>query len=302
MFLAMLAREWHQSRWARRMAKRRGAYAVETPMPTRNTSEALSARWAWSMNLSAELSALYDRPGVTAFPRIHQKEHEPALLWTHLRYHMLGPIGPVCPTPMERYGKGDGEKRACGLSAQRPPCLVISIGSNGEWEFEEDVVRKTRCTVHTFDCTVPASTVPPTSLRGRVHFHRQCIGATNRIVPRVGEFIAWPVLLARIGASKPPSYLKMDIEGFEFDVLGAMLETSLLPEQIGMELHYKTRFRELPWFGRYKSAGEIGLFMDMLYRRGGYHLTDRNDNPFCKHCTEVVLTRVVGLRSAARLP
>ena len=92
----------------------------------------------------------------------------------------------------------------------------------------------------------------------------------------------------------------MDIEGFEFDVLGAMLETSLLPEQIGMELHYKTRFRELPWFGRYKSAGEIGLFMDMLYRRGGYHLTDRNDNPFCKHCTEVVLTRVVGLRS--RLP
>lgn len=86
----------------------------------------------------------------------------------------------------------------------------------------------------------------------------------------------------------------MDIEGFEFDVLGAILETAaeLLPEQLGLEIHYKTRFRELPWFGRYKSAGEIALFMDSLYRRGGYHLTDRHDNPFCKHCTEVVLMRM----------
>ena len=288
-----------RSRWAKRMGKRRGPDVVaEEPTRILNTSAALSVRRAWSMNLSAELSALYDRPGATTFPRIHQKEHDPALRWTHLRYHMLGPIGPVCPTQLETYGKGDGEERACGLSAQRPPCVVISIGSNGEWEFEEDVVRKTRCTVHTFDCTVPASTVPPSSIRERVHFHRQCIGATSRNVPGVGEFLAWPALLARIGAAEPPSYLKMDIEGFEFDVLGAMLETaaSLLPQQIGLEIHYKTRFRELPWFGRYKGAGEIGLFMDMLYRRGGYHLTDRNDNPFCKHCTEVVLTRHAGVQ------
>lgn len=284
-------------RWARRMGnKRREARAelAADSMRILNASEALAARWSWSMNLSAELSALYDLPGATTFPRIHQNEHDPALRWTHLRYHMLGPIGPVCPTRLETYGKGDGEKRACGLSAQRPPCVVISIGSNGEWEFEEDVVGRTRCTVHTFDCTVPASTAPPSSIRERVRFHRQCIGATSRNVSGVGEFLAWPALLARIGASVPPSYLKLDIEGFEFDVLGAMLATapSLLPQQIGLEIHYKTRFRELPWFGRYKSAGEVGLFMDMLYRRGGYHLTDRNDNPFCKHCTEVVLARV----------
>jgi hypothetical protein len=108
------------------------------------------------------------RPGVTLRPRIHQREHDPALPWSHLRYHMLGPVGPVCgappplpppppslppnsactpvspapraaATPLETYGRGDGEKRACGLSQQRPPCVVISIGSNGEWEFEEDV-------------------------------------------------------------------------------------------------------------------------------------------------------------------
>jgi len=209
---------------------------------------------------------------------------------------MLGPIGPVCATPLETYGRGDGEKRACGLSQQRPPCVVISIGSNGEWEFEEDVFRRTNCTVHTFDCTVPAATAPPAAISTRVFFHRLCIGADSRVVPGVGTFVAWPALLVRIGASAPPSFLKMDVEGFEYDVLGTMLESAeakpeLLPQQLGLEIHYKTRFRELPWFGRYKSAGEVALFMDSLYRRGGYYLTDRHDNPYCQHCTEVVLTR-----------
>ena len=78
----------------------------------------------------------------------------------------------------------------------------------------------------------------------------------------------------------------MDIEGFEYDVLSAMLVSAkatpeLLPQQLALEIHYKTQFKELPWFGRYKSAGEIALFMDALYRLGGYHLTDRHDNLFC---------------------
>ena len=59
----------------------------------------------------------------------------------------------------------------------------------------------------------------------------------------------------------------------------------------GRSTSRRSCFRELPWFGRYKSAGEIALFMDSLYRRGGYHLTDRHDNSFCQHCTEVLLTR-----------
>ena len=61
-----------------------------------DTGAALVARRAWSLNLSAELSALYDRPDATIYPRIHQSEHDPALAWTHLRYDMLGPIGPIC--------------------------------------------------------------------------------------------------------------------------------------------------------------------------------------------------------------
>ena len=42
----------------------------------------------------------------------------------------------------------------------------------------------------------------------------------------MGTFVAWPALLVRIGASAPPSFLKMDVEGFEYDVLGTMLESA----------------------------------------------------------------------------
>ena len=167
-----------------------------------------AARLAWSRNLSAELSALYDRPGASTFQRIHQREHDPHLRWDHMRYDMLGPVGPPCATPLEVYGNGDGEKHACGLSAA-PNCIVISIGNNGEWEFEKSVVERTECHVHVFDCTVPKSTQPPRALRTRVTFHHLCIGATSREEPNVGEFASWPDLLARSGLSVAPTFLKV---------------------------------------------------------------------------------------------
>eukprot|EP00957_Ditylum_brightwellii_P205742 15345198-Ditylum_brightwellii.AAC.1 len=33
-------------------------------------------------------------------------------------------------------------------------CDMISIGSNGQWGFEENVVASTKCVTHTFDCTI----------------------------------------------------------------------------------------------------------------------------------------------------
>ena len=280
---------------------------------------ALDARLAWSANLSAELTALYDQPGRSVHRRIHQKEHDPALAWDHGRFAMLGPVGPPCARPLEVYGEGDGEKRACGLSHLGAGCTVVSIGSNGDWSFERGVHTRTACKVHTFDCTVNDDVAVPADLRPRVTLHRVCIGernfTTRRVYPawrhlperRATEvFVDWPTVLAlaELGMH-PPSYLKMDIEGFEYGVLRSILRAAevgggaALPDQIGVELHYKTRFRELSWFGRYLSAGEIALFADLLFRQGGYAITDRHDNPHCKHCTEVLLQRYQSIDARA---
>ena len=68
-----------------------------------------------------------------------------------------------------------------------------------------------------------------------------------------------------------------------------------LPEQISLELHYGTSMQELPWFGRFKSAGEVALWMDQLWRVGRYLLVDRRDG-ICPHCTELLLMTEGALR------
>ena len=67
-----------------------------------------------------------------------------------------------------------------------------------------------------------------------------------------------------------------------------------LPEQISFELHYVTNNsgRGLSWFNRYKTPGEIAIFMDRLYHYGGYMLVDRRDNYDCMSCSEVVVARL----------
>ena len=68
-------------------------------------------------------------------------------------------------------------------------------------------------------------------------------------------------------------------------------DSTLLPLQIAVELHYYSYLDKISWHARYKSAGELATFMEYAWRYGGYYLIDRNDNPTCIWCTEVVLFR-----------
>lgn len=52
---------------------------------------------------------------------------------------------------IERFGAGDDEKRICMDDiVPSSPCLMISVGSNNQWGFEEAVVARTHCTVKTY--------------------------------------------------------------------------------------------------------------------------------------------------------
>lgn len=69
-------------------------------------------------------------------------------------------------------------------------------------------------------------------------------------------------------------------------------EPENLPETISLELHFQTQMPTLHWYGRLRTPYEIAAYMDHLFTRGGYVLVDRNDNPFCRHCSEIVIAQL----------
>jgi hypothetical protein len=124
------------------------------------------ARETWELTLPASLERTFtsrQHNDPDFLKKFLKEEEAPAMRVNNARWDLLGPVGPKCRN-LESYGAGalGGErartksindmesKRACGLSRMPQPCNVIAIGSNGQWGFEEDVVRNARCRVHTF--------------------------------------------------------------------------------------------------------------------------------------------------------
>eukprot|EP01040_Poterioochromonas_malhamensis_P013999 gene13999-15462_t len=221
----------------------------------------------------------------------------------HPRFHVLGPIGPRCRTPIESYGSGDDEKRACGLqqlqkinqavseNGKKPECVIYSIGSKGQWGFEESILAKTECRVETFDCTMAKDYQLPAHLKGRVRFHPICLADSDYEIDD-RRYVSWTTLNKITGVATQPSFLKMDIEGYEYPVLKSIVDSGVfLPLQIAVEIHI-IRVTNGKWDLRRANSLELYSFMNYLYKFGGYYLIDRHDNVLCKSCTEVVLAKL----------
>lgn len=81
----------------------------------------------------------------------------------------------------------------------------------------------------------------------------------------------------------------------------------LLPAQIGFELLFYTHpykhpgvpfcLGQQPCCLRGVDASELALFVDYLWREGGYLPVDRHDNPYCSHCSELLMVRLPQTRS-----
>ncbi len=257
----------------------------------------------------------------------------------HDRFNLLGPIGPRCKNPLEKYGKGDEEKRACGLSLLQSlnpveeknnqdseetdedeetdddgddddddedededeedskkelngDCVVFSIGSNNQWMFEEAIINQTSCRVETFDCTMDKQIKPPKHLRHRVRLHPLCLSDRQYTVED-REYVTWHQILEQVGLKTAPTFLKMDIEGYEFPVLKSIIDAGIqLPLQISMELHIVRHEFGVPQYTRRVSSMELHSFIQYVYEFGGYYLIDRHDNPYCRVCSEIVLAKM----------
>eukprot|EP01041_Mallomonas_annulata_P002796 gene2796-5503_t len=226
-------------------------------------------------------------------------------------YNEVLEVIPSC-CHFENYGEGDGEKRICvNKSFQKDGCWVMSIGSHGDFSYEESIIKKTKCDVHTFDCT--GDWQPPESLRKRVQIHKLCIGnpmlvekKSNKKVKNKMNFISFSDAV-KIGSKSNdndknnkilnlPVHVKMDIEGFEFSVIPNILEDKTsLPLQISFEVHLSTNMNPGAPYIDYNNVQVLpnnkplrDLFDNL--RANDYELVSRVDNVFCgTSCTEVVV-------------
>ncbi|KAJ3285357.1 hypothetical protein HDU79_007385 [Rhizoclosmatium sp. JEL0117] len=111
-------------------------------------------------------------------------------------------------------------------------CVILSVGSRGEWGFEENMIQLTdgKCKIYTLDCT--GSWTPPHPL---ITFKQWCLGNDEIIEGR--RYKSWNNILSSLGL-KHVDYLKMDIEGWEWVVLPHILQTAtILPNMISFEIH-----------------------------------------------------------------
>lgn len=210
------------------------------------------------------------------------------------RFDISPPVQPCAP--MLRYGEGDGGKVLCNITALAHGCIIYSLGSKNQFGFEEEMVAKTPCELHTFDCT----SSKPTDLHPRIHFHSVCIGGEDSSSGETGRKYRSLQGIARELGHTHIDLIKMDIEGHEYNVVesifrgiadGAAASLAVLPGQLSFEVHYARRFFQAQNLKAEKlSAGEIALMWVQLSDLG-YVMVSREDNTLCASCAEFTAVR-----------
>lgn len=195
-----------------------------------------------------------------------------------------------CPG-MRRYGSdGDGGKWFCGLHAVTAPCVIYSLGSYGEIDFEAAMSADTPCDIYTYDCyNPPADNVrlPP-----RVTAVKTCLGDDGADT----RFASLPTLMRRTGHTSL-SALKMDIEGAEWKVIRSLYAVgvadwarsfSILPQEISLEVHlfnFPENEAASVSFARVDDSWQALLNL-------GYTIVSAEANPRCIGCHEYTLVRL----------
>ncbi|KAH9921614.1 methyltransferase domain-containing protein [Fomitopsis serialis] len=133
-----------------------------------------------------------------------------------------------CPHESERIGAlGDGGKWVCGLSriAEKQDCVIYSFGLDWDSTFEGELLQRTsHCKVYGYDFTARGfGHGVPRALKGRTHFARLGLGSVDSHGP-ADEPKMWTLrsLMAANGHDHI-DVLHIDIEGWEFEVLRAMV-------------------------------------------------------------------------------
>ena len=218
----------------------------------------------------------------------------------HTRFQPFQPFGTCNQTCVGGACREDTSKIVCGIESLKKGCIVYSIGGNNDWRFELDLLERTPCEIHTFDCTGPHSRfIKPKN--DRLYFHHICLAAESVNAPETcdngHESICGPMMSIQhvqdMMNHTRIDLLKMDIEGFEWPILKSWPtlqedDSAVLPYQILVEVHYISQFLQV---GTPFSPQEHVKLQEHLLNMG-YATIVRDDNPHCPHCTELSLVRI----------
>jgi len=176
-------------------------------------------------------------------------------------------------------GWDDGGKWICGMSnlLQVPKCVVYSMGSNGQHDFEDDIMYNTQCEIHTFDMGDFSHVFNGT----RVHYHQSKIGDGTGDTKSISQW------MKELGHDHI-DVLKTDIEMAEYDAYPELSKQNPQPwiGQVLVEWHLnfidwenydqKARYEWMyKLLNLYESIRNLGLVQ--------FH---REDNPFGAFCSE----------------
>lgn len=273
-----------------------------------NASDALQA---WRASLFPRMSRMYTAAEAAKYRGRRWgsiQRVEPA---GFSRYDLFNPVVRCPGGPLQRMGSAaDGGKLLCGLDGlrARKACVVFSIGSNGQYDFEQAFLKETKCEVHTFDCHYQGGA---SQHKGRHFFHPVCLGGKTE-QRRAGnatlEYKTLADLISMTGHSQV-DMLKMDIEGFEYESLTGLRfkDSCRFPAQIAIELHWTALYQmtaflrdrhswqHMIWPMHDLSLAELAVFFEYLAELG-YAVVSREDNPLSLPgtgcCSEFTLVRV----------
>jgi len=156
----------------------------------------------------------------------------------------------------ERIGlMGDGGKWVCdptriqqAVKSGKEKCLVYSVGSNGDFSFEESVLSEISkdCEVHTFDPMKAGTWKAPEGVK----YHSVALGESSPAKP-LAQIVKE---LGHVG--RKIDLFKIDCEGCEWDTFKNWFGSGVDIRQIQVELHWKA------------NPEVIHDFFDFLFQQG----------------------------------
>ena len=195
------------------------------------------------------------------------------------------------------YSDGDG-KLVCHLETlkTKPECIIYSLGSDGNVDFENNMLKETLCDIFIFDCTLNEEKTQTVhnavAKHQRLHFYPICLGGDDDVKSAYRSLAS---LMKEYGHTFI-DLLQMDIEGYEFRVVEALFSGWLkgdaaLPSQISMEQHYLTQ-PGLAWGGHVPglSAGDMAILWINLAEMG-YVIVAAEPQSACSYCIEISAVR-----------